>query len=256
MTAKEMPRRYWRNLPEAKLIAPLAAQAIERSGRMIERPATLPARRIPVAPVPSPLADPDALRALNARLQNCRECPLGELATQAVAGQGPLRPQVMLVGEQPGDQEDLRGQPFVGPAGALLDRALRQLGIARDTVYLTNAVRHFRFELRGRRRIHKTPGQAEVLACRHWLEEEIALVQPATLGALGATAARALLGRPIAVLSARGQWFARNDGLRVLVMLHPSALLRMPPEQLPPAFAQFVRDLAQVWPGERSQSAA
>jgi uracil-DNA glycosylase len=256
MTAKEMPRRYWRNLPEAKLIAPLAAQAIERSGRMIERSATLPARRIPVAPVPSPLADPDALRALNARLQNCRECPLGELATQAVAGQGPLRPQVMLVGEQPGDQEDLRGQPFVGPAGALLDRALRQLGIARDTVYLTNAVRHFRFELRGRRRIHKTPGQAEVLACRHWLEEEIALVQPATLGALGATAARALLGRPIAVLSARGQWFARNDGLRVLVMLHPSALLRMPPEQLPPAFAQFVRDLAQVWPGERSQSAA
>jgi uracil-DNA glycosylase len=177
---------------------------------------------------------------------------LGELATQAVAGQGPLNPRVMLVGEQPGDQEDLRGQPFVGPAGELLDRALRQLGIERRSVYLTNAVRHFRFELRGRRRIHKTPGQAEALACRHWLQEEIALVRPSVLVALGGTAARALLGRSVAVLSERGQWFERNDGLRVLVTLHPSALLRMPSEHLPPAFAQFVRDLAQAWASERS----
>jgi uracil-DNA glycosylase len=253
MTAKEMPRRYWRNLPEAELIGPLAAQAIERSGRMIEQPATLPARRIPVISAASPLAPPDALQSLNARLQNCRECPLGELATQAVDGQGPPNARVMLVGEQPGDQEDLRGQPFVGPAGKLLDRALQQLGVARDTVYLTNAVRHFRFELRGRRRIHKTPGQAEALACRHWLEEEIAIVKPSVVVALGGTAARALLGRPVAVLSERGQWFERNDGLSVLVTLHPSALLRMPSEHLPPAFAAFLHDLAQAWSAEHPQ---
>jgi uracil-DNA glycosylase len=252
MTAKEMPRRYWRNLPESQLIAPLAAQAMERCGRMIEQPASSPARRIPIVHTQSPLSPPDALQSLNAQVQNCRECPLGELATQAVAGQGPLNPRVMLVGEQPGDQEDLRGQPFVGPAGELLDRALRQLGIERRSVYLTNAVRHFRFELRGRRRIHKTPGQAEALACRHWLQEEIALVRPSVLVALGGTAARALLGRSVAVLSERGQWFERNDGLRVLVTLHPSALLRMPSEHLPPAFAQFVRDLAQAWASERS----
>lgn len=256
MTVKEMPRRYWRNLPEAPLIAPLAAQAMERSGRMIEQPATRPARRIPVLPVPSLARGADTLQALNTRVQACRECPLAAQATQAVPGQGPLRPQVMLVGEQPGDQEDLRGQPFVGPAGQLLDRALRQLAVARDTVYLTNSVRHFRFELRGRRRIHKTPGQVEALACRHWLDEEIALVQPRVLVALGATAARSLLGRPVAVTSERGEWFERPDGLRVLVTLHPSALLHLPPQQLPEAFEQFVGDLAQAWVGPPGQSAS
>jgi len=254
MTVKEMPRRYWRNLPEARLIAPLAAQAMERSGRMIEQRATLPARRIPVLAAPPVPRGPDALHALHARLQQCRECPLGAQATQAVPGQGPLQPHVMLVGEQPGDQEDLRGQPFVGPAGQLLDRALRQLEVPRDTVYLTNAVRHFRFELRGRRRIHKTPGQAEALACRHWLDEEITLVRPRVLVALGATAARSLLGRPVAVLSERGEWFERPDGLRVLVTLHPSALLRLPPDQLPEAFDQFIRDLAQAWARQPTQS--
>ena len=254
MTAREMPGRYWRNLPEARLIAPLAAQAMERSGRMIEQPATLPARRIPVVAAPSSTPGLHGLPALNARLQQCRECPLGTQATQAVPGQGPLRPRVMLVGEQPGDQEDLRGQPFGGPAGQLLDRALRQLAVARDTVYLTNAVRHFRFELRGRRRIHKTPGQAEALACRHWLEEEIALVQPGVLVALGATAARSLLGRPVAVLSERGEWFERPDGRRVLVTLHPSALLRLPPQDMPEAFDRFVGDLAQAFERHAVQS--
>jgi len=249
MMQKEMPRKYWRNLPEAQLIAPLAAQARERSARMIEQPATVPLRRIPRAAEPAPpLLEPDALAGLNARMQRCRECPIGANATQAVPGEGPLQPAVMFVGEQPGDQEDLRGRPFVGPAGQLFDRALQRIGVARESVYVSNAVRHFKYELRGKRRIHKTPAQEEALACRHWLDEEIAIVRPRTLVALGATAARALLGRPVAVLSERGEWRERGDGLRVLVTLHPSALLRLPPEQQPQAFEVFVRDLALAWP--------
>jgi DNA polymerase len=154
----------------------------------------------------------------------------------------------MFVGEQPGDQEDLRGRPFVGPAGQLFDRALRQLGIAREAVYVTNAVRHFKYEARGQRRIHKTPSQQEAAACRHWLDEEIALVQPRVLVALGGTAARALLGRQVGVLTERGEWFEREDGVRVLVTLHPSALLRLPPAQLPQAFEEFVGDLSKACP--------
>jgi DNA polymerase len=243
---KEMPRKYWRNLPEAQLIAPLAAQAAERSARMIEQPASATLRRIPRFPDrPPPIVPAGGLPALHAAMQRCRECPIGALATQGVPGEGPLQAAVMFVGEQPGEQEDLRGRPFVGPAGQLFDRALAQLGIARDTIYVTNAVRHFKYELRGKRRIHKTASQQEADACRHWLDEEIALVQPRALVALGGTAARALLGRPIAVMSERGEWFERADGLRVLVTLHPSALLRMQPQQLPQAFEAFVRDLAK-----------
>jgi uracil-DNA glycosylase family protein len=255
MMQKEMPRKYWRNLPEAQLITPLAALAQERSGQMIEQPATVTQRRIPRFPErPPPMLEPDALPALNARTQACRDCPMGALATQAVPGEGPLKPMVMFVGEQPGDQEDLRGRPFVGPAGQLFDRALAQLGIAREAVYVTNAVRHFKYEVRGKRRIHKTPTQLEAAACRHWLDDEIALVQPRVLVALGGTAARSLLGRTVAVLSERGEWFEREDGVRVLVTLHPSALLRLPPEQLPQAFAAFVSDLAMACPAAGSTS--
>ncbi|NKE67326.1 UdgX family uracil-DNA binding protein [Ramlibacter sp. RBP-2] len=154
-----------------------------------------------------------------------------------------MRPALMLVREQPGDHEDLRGRPFVGPAGELLARAMDRAGLARDSVFLTNAVRHFKFEPRGKRRIHKTPSQAEAAACRHWLEEEIAIVQPHALVALGATAARSLLRRPVAVTAERGQWHERPDGRKVLVTLHPSALLRMDPALQPDAFETFVRDL-------------
>jgi DNA polymerase len=242
---KEMPRKYWHNLPEAQLIAPLAAQARERSGRMIEQVPSAPLRRLPRLPQELPaMATPEALPFLHEQVQRCRECPLAEHATQSVPGEGPLRPALMFVGEQPGDQEDLRGRPFVGPAGQLLERALAQLGVDRGSVYITNAVRHFKFELRGKRRIHKTPTQQEAAACLHWLEEEIALVQPRAIVALGATAARSLLGRTLAVMSERGEWFERPDGLRVLVTLHPSALLRMEPQQLPQAFDAFVRDLS------------
>jgi len=169
-----------------------------------------------------------------------------------VNGEGPLRPRVMLVGEQPGDQEDRMGRPFVGPSGRLLDRALVQLGWSRDEVYMTNAVRHFKFELRGKRRMHKTPAQQEIAACLDWLEREIELVAPKVIVALGATAARALLGRPIAVMRERGHWLEREDGLRVLITLHPSALLRLPPDQREEAFGQWIDDLrlALVRPGQ------
>ena len=152
----------------------------------------------------------------------------------------------MLVGEQPGDHEDLRGRPFVGPAGQLLDRAFSQLGWARDAVYLTNAVKHFKHELRGKRRLHKTPAQQEAAACLEWLEAEIGLVQPEAAIALGATAARALLGRDVAVTRERGQWLQRPDGLRVLVTLHPAALLRMDAGDFDGAFAAWLDDLRQA----------
>jgi len=189
---------------------------------------------------------PDAPAALKAATDRCRACPLGRHATQSVAGEGPVPARLMFVGEQPGDQEDRQGRPFVGPAGRLLDRALADLGLARGDVYITNAVKHFKFELRGKRRIHKTPAQHEAAACLRWLEAEIAEVRPSAAVALGATAARSLTGRSVAVLKQRGTWLARDDGLRVLVTLHPSALLRVDPSEREAAYARWLQDLRDV----------
>ncbi|MGZ5277224.1 MAG: UdgX family uracil-DNA binding protein [Caldimonas sp.] len=199
--------------------------------------------RRPEATRSDPQEAPRSLPALAAALERCRECPIGEHATRAVPGEGPQRARLMFVGEQPGDQEDLQGRPFVGPAGQLLARALAELGVDRREVYITNAVKHFKFELRGKRRIHKTPAEQEAAACLHWLESEIELVDPQALVALGATAARQLLGRPVAVTRARGQWFKRADGRRVLVTLHPSALLRLEPDDKDAAYAAWLADL-------------
>jgi DNA polymerase len=187
-----------------------------------------------------------SLDQLKAATMACRECPIGEIATQSVIGEGQLKARLMLVGEQPGDQEDLQGHPFVGPAGKVLARALDAAGIPREQTFVSNAVKHFKFELRGKRRIHKSPTQREIAACHHWLEDEIALVRPAALVALGATAARSLLGRAVAVTAHRGQWLPGPDGLEVLVTLHPSALLRVDPEDREPAFEAFVADLRQA----------
>ncbi|MEJ8851974.1 UdgX family uracil-DNA binding protein [Variovorax rhizosphaerae] len=271
MMQKEMPRRYWRNLPEAELISPLAAEALSRSGRMIDAPATTPTRRIvplvqaanieeqPMsASHPTLSTDPakalaqfkvstdpaKALAQLKVATNRCRECPIGEHATQSVFGEGPVNATLMVVGEQPGDQEDLRGHPFVGPAGKLFDRACADLGWPRDRIWVSNAVKHFKFELRGKRRIHKTPSQQEAAACLHWLESEIDQVKPQALVALGATAARALLGRPVAVMKERGQWHEGPRGERVLVTLHPSALLRGDPSQQDEAYAAWLADLS------------
>ena len=187
-----------------------------------------------------------SLDQLKAATQACRECPIGEFATQSVIGEGKRRARLMLVGEQPGDQEDLQGHPFVGPAGKLLARALEAAGIPQDQTFVSNAVKHFKFELRGKRRIHKSPTQREIAACHHWLEDEIALVKPAALVALGASAARSLFGRAVPVLANRGQWLPRADGLQVLVTLHPSALLRVDSEGREAAFEAFVADLRQA----------
>ena len=187
-----------------------------------------------------------SLDQLKAATMACRECPIGEIATQSVIGEGRLKARLMLVGEQPGDQEDLQGHPFVGPAGKLLSRALEAAGIPREQTFVSNAVKHFKFELRGKRRIHKSPTQREIAACQHWLEDEIALVKPGALVALGASAARSLLGRATPVNANRGQWLPRPDGLQVLVTLHPSALLRVDPEDREAAFEAFVLDLRQA----------
>ena len=254
---KEMPERYWKNLPEAQFISELAAASSQRRMTMIEQAPSGPRRRIPVF-VESPAASertqnalahsgekPENLQALNAAAQACRACPIGQHATQAVCGEGPLHARLMVVAEQPGDQEDLRGRPLVGPSGQLFDRALAGLGWDRASLFITNAVKHFKYEPRGKRRMHKTPSQLEAAACLHWLESEIDLVKPEAVIALGATAATSLLGRPVAVMSERGQWFARGDGLRVLVTLHPAALLRLPQEQQAAAYAAWLKDLAR-----------
>ena len=196
---------------------------------------------------------PGTLAALAQATARCRNCAIGQFATQAVHGEGPANARLMLVGEQPGDQEDLRGRPFVGPAGQLLDRALAQLGWQRDMLYLTNAVKHFKYEPRGKRRMHKTASQREAATCAVWLEQEITLVKPQAAIALGATAARSLLGYAVPVNSARGQWLVRPDGLRVLVTLHPAALLRMEPGMLETAFPAWLADLAHA--SEYSQAA-
>jgi DNA polymerase len=188
-----------------------------------------------------------SLEELKAATMRCRECPIGQFATQSVIGEGATKARLMLIGEQPGDQEDLQGHPFVGPAGKLLARALDQAGIPPEKVFVSNAVKHFKFELRGKRRIHKTPTQREVAACHHWLDDEIAIVQPQAFIALGATAAMSLMGRRIPVMAERGHWLVReDDGRKVLVTLHPSALLRVLPEEREAAFAAFVKDLAKA----------
>ncbi|MGQ2979819.1 MAG: UdgX family uracil-DNA binding protein [Polaromonas sp.] len=254
MMQKEMPRKYWHNLPEAALITPLAAGAHARSARMVDEVAAGPKRRLPdikVLPV-TMAADEDvpvrSLAQLREATHHCRACPIGACATQSVCGEGPLQAKLMFVGEQPGDQEDLQGRPFVGPAGQLLDRAFDELGIERGQVFVSNAVKHFKYELRGQRRIHKTPTQREAAACQHWLDDEIAMVQPGLLVALGATAARALLGRAVPVMANRGQMFERDDGRKVLVTLHPAALLRMPVDEREAAYAAWLADLSVLSP--------
>jgi uracil-DNA glycosylase len=198
------------------------------------------------APVPARVLLMRRLDALRGEAAGCQACPLYQHATQTVWGEGPPDARLMLVGEQPGDREDLAGHPFVGPAGGVLDRALAQLHWPRDRLYVTNAVKHFKFTLRGKRRMHKTPAQREADACRQWLDAEIATLQPPAMVALGAVAARSLLGPGVSVLRERGQWRTRADGIPVLLTLHPSALLRGDRAQFEQAFGDWVHDLAQA----------
>ncbi|MEO8856578.1 MAG: UdgX family uracil-DNA binding protein, partial [Burkholderiaceae bacterium] len=304
MMKREMPVRFWANLPEARQIGQLLQQAPERTATMLADGAAASAQRQrargravdhAVARLPSTsartLADgrarfqapppsqaqphlhadtldhtragarthitadaqadvlaarQAALNQLSRRAAQCRGCVLADAATQTVFGEGPADARLMLVGEQPGDREDLAGRPFVGPAGQLLRRTLAQLGWDERRLYLTNAVKHFKHELRGKRRIHKTASQQEAAACIDWLEAEIDAVQPDWLVALGATAAHSLLGRAVAVRDPAGPWWWRADGRPVLVVLHPSALLRLPDGARPAALHDWQMQLAQV----------
>src|SRR2546430_10210750 len=177
----------------------------------------------------------------------CRACPLWKTGAQTVFGEGPARAEVMLVGEQPGDQEDKQGRPFVGPAGRVLDEALESAGIERQRAYLTNAVKHFKWEARGKRRIHAKPSWSEQMACRPWLEAEIAAVQPHVLVCLGATAAQSLLGKQFRVTKERGRWLESELAERVTATIHPSAILRQRDDESRQREMQlFVEDLRLV----------
>jgi uracil-DNA glycosylase family protein len=187
------------------------------------------------------------LPKLIAASRTCEGCDLFRHATQTVFGEGPAKAPVILIGEQPGDAEDLAGRPFVGPAGKLLDRALEEAGVDRGRIYVTNAVKHFKFEERGKRRIHAKPNAAEITACKPWLEAEIALVRPELVVCLGATAAQALLGRTFRLTQARGQLFEHPWAKSVMATVHPSALLRMPdPARRHEEYALLVRDLELI----------
>ena len=196
------------------------------------RPAARPSAEEPTGNGAAPFVPQTrSLRALAAAAQSCRGCDLYKRATQAVLGEGPGTASIMLVGEQPGDQEDRQGHPFVGPAGALLDRALEEAGLERRDVYLTNAVKHFKWEPRGKRRIHQKPRVSEMRACRPWLEAELRAVKPAVVVCLGATAAQSIFGPQFKLMQQRGQMLPSSASPQTVATIHPSAVLRAPDEE-------------------------
>lgn len=190
-------------------------------------------------------AGDNRLKAVAAEAESCERCPLYKLGTQTVFGEGPADAPVLMIGEQPGDQEDIAGRPFVGPAGRMLDRAMADAGIDRARVYVTNAVKHFKFELRGRRRLHKKPNSYEIERCHWWLAQELEIVRPDLVVAMGATAARAVLGKVVTVTALRGRVLDLDPPLRGIVTIHPSFLLRIRGDrEKADAYGRFVADLA------------
>ena len=186
----------------------------------------------------------NSLKALREEASRCRACPLWKDATQTVFGEGPQHAQVMLVGEQPGDKEDLAGKPFVGPAGQMLDRALEEAGIERSKVYVTNAVKHFKFLARGKFRLHQKPNTSEIRTCRQWYERELSSIKPALVVAMGATAAQSVFGKITPIKKTRGRPIDLEDGIKALVTVHPSYLLRLPDAQAKAQeYERFVNDL-------------
>lgn len=231
---KEMPRKYWKNMPEAALIPELVAGAQARESAMVEAGKQEWEER------------PGSLPGIDKAIHACRRCPIGLLDNQAVMGEGPRKAELMIVGEQPGDQEDQAGRPFVGPAGRVLDAHLERAGIDRGQVYLTNAVKHFKYVPRGKRRLHQSPTAKEIDICRWWLEGEREIVKPRLVLALGATAARGLLGKTVSISKARGQPHALEDGSELWVTAHPSYLLRLRDEAKVEQERMFQADLAAV----------
>ena len=235
MTA-EMPVRHWATLPEAQLIPGLLASAGARVGEMAG------AQKASAAPwVPRD----GGLKVLRSAAPECRGCELYARATQVVFGEGQPDAKVVIVGEQPGDEEDQRGRPFVGPAGRLLDQAMLEAGMDRDQVYVTNVVKHFKWEERGKRRIHAKPSGIEVSACRPWLEAELNVIRPELIVCLGATAAQALMGREFRIKSERGRFFPHPRAKELVATIHPSAILRAQ-DRYDEEYGMFVRDLRLI----------
>ena len=203
--------------------APRKAPA-PRKRAVLEKPAKPRKRAVPEGSAPEPVDD--SLAALRAAATGCKRCPLWKPATQTVFGEGPQDARVLVVGEQPGDAEDLSGRPFVGPAGKLFDRALEELGIERSGFYVTNAVKHFKFERRGKVRLHRSPDPSEQAACRIWLERELASIRPDIVVCLGAIAARNVFGTKFKLMQQRGVWQVLADGTRAFATVHPSWVLR------------------------------
>ncbi|MEM6940106.1 MAG: UdgX family uracil-DNA binding protein [Pseudomonadota bacterium] len=242
----EMPKKYWKNLPEAELIPGLIAEAEAKVREMRSAAPTLPPRRAAKVLERLPVQGAHA-EGFGAALRGCARCPLAGPATQAVLGEGPSDAALMIVGEQPGDQEDLSGRPFVGPAGQMFDQIAVEAGLERHAAYVTNAVKHFKFTVRGKRRIHQNPNAIEVSHCRWWLDQEIARVSPELVLALGSTAALALTGDGKNIQKRRGRVERGLTGVPVFITLHPAALLRHPDRQVQSQMrSQFCDDLAQV----------
>ena len=239
-----MPKKYWRNLPETQAVSSLVHDAHQRMRGMIEKEAAMPAKRDPEKAVAAMAdQDPKSLKALNKLIAAAE--PLVPGADHAVLGEGPEGAAIAFVGEQPGDQEDRAGKPFVGPAGKILDQAMEEAGIDRSKVYVTNAVKHFKFEQRGKKRIHQKPTMGEVKRYRWWLMKELDLVHPKLVVALGGTAAAALAGKAVSVTKARGKTsFENRPGY---ITVHPSYLLRIPDEaDKKAAYQAFLADLKKI----------
>ena len=247
---KEMPKKYWRNMPETSLVQPLIAGARQREIDMID--ASVIKEGLKHALEAERRIEPGgnlraSWEALLKDARQCTRCDLYKPATQTVFGEGPLDASIMFVGEQPGDQEDIAGRPFVGPAGQLFDAALDKAGIDRSTVYVTNAVKHFKFVQKGKKRIHSKPGAGEIEACRWWIEHERELIRPPVTVALGATAAHSLFGKTMAIGKNRGTPFDLPGGGECWITVHPSFLLRIPEEdRRREERALFVRDLKRI----------
>ena len=233
---REMPRKYWKNMPETALVPSLIASAQARESAMVAAGREALSSNVT-----------GSWEALREEAKGCTRCPLYKDATQTVFGEGPLDARLIFVGEQPGDQEDLAGKPFVGPAGRMFDDALDKAGIDRARVYVTNAVKHFKYEMRGKRRIHSKPNAGEIQACRWWYGQERGIIRPAVTVALGATAARQMLGKAVTISAMRGAAHKLEDGGEGWVTIHPSFLLRIRErDEMATEFKRFVEDLKHV----------
>ncbi len=242
----EMPVKYWRNLPEAQVIQELIRDARPRMQEMVTAKPTTPRKRIATPTLADAIAAAPvgSLAELRAQARDCRNCDLWKPATQTVFGEGSEQARIVVIGEQPGDHEDLAGRPFVGPAGKLFDRALAEAGIDRSQLYITNTVKHFKFEPRGKWRLHKRADASEQAACRPWLAAELARIKPEAIVCMGGMAASNLFGAKFKLLAERGQWRTLDDGARAFATVHPSYLLRLPDEAVrADAYRSFVEDL-------------